>query len=311
MKRVRAGYLLVMTLSDISLTGWWQLLRQGMKDAKADNVGLLAAGTAFYAFLAIFPALIATITLYGLVADPAQVTAQLSGALPGEARALVTDQLTTLAAGNGAALTFGFVVSVLLALWSASNGTSKLMAAVNIAYDEQEERGIVKLRALALLLTAGAIVFVLLSVALVAVVPTVMNVLKLGAVAQATTSVLRLALLIGLIVTALAVLYQVAPDRDAQRFRWLTPGAVIAAALWILGSVAFSLYVNLFGSYSATYGALAGVIVLLLWLLLTSYVVLLGAEINFESERQASPAEGVARREMPAEGRPRRRLVSP
>ncbi|MPY80039.1 MAG: YihY family inner membrane protein [Actinophytocola sp.] len=270
------------TPSDIPAKGWWQILRRGMKDAKADNVPLLAAGVAFYAFLAIFPGLVAALTLYGLVADPSQVTSQLSRVLPNEAQPLISQVTAT----SGAALTVGLVVSVLVALWSASSGTTKLMAAVNVAYDEREGRGGVKLRAIGVALTVAAIVFLLLSVALVAVVPGILNALQLGVVVQVVAGVLRLALLAGLIMVALAALYRVAPDRDAPRFRWVTPGAAIAATLWILGSAAFSLYVNLFGSYSNTYGALAGVIVLMLWLLLTSYVVLLGAEINAESERQ-------------------------
>ncbi|MPY97676.1 MAG: YihY family inner membrane protein [Actinophytocola sp.] len=270
------------TPSDIPAPGWWQILRRGMKDAKADNVPLLAAGTAFYAFLAVFPGLIATLTVYGLVADPAQVTAQLSSALPDGARQLIAQVSTT----GGATLTVGLVVSVLVALWSASSGTTKLVAAVNVAYDEQESRGAIKLRAIGLALTVGAIVFLLTTVALVAVVPGIINALGLGVVAQVVAGVIRLVLLAGLIIAALALLYRLAPDRDAPRFRWVTPGAVIATTLWLVGSVAFSLYVNLFGSYSNTYGALAGVIVFLLWLLLTSYVVLLGAEINAESEHQ-------------------------
>jgi membrane protein len=135
-------------------------------------------------------------------------------------------------------------------------------------------------------LTLGAVVFVLLTLALVAAVPPLLEALRLGVVGTVIAQVVRWGLLIAVIVTALAIVYRMAPDRDAARFRWVSPGAIVAAGLWVLGSLGFSLYVDNFGRYNKTYGALAGVVVFLLWLFLTSYVVLLGAEINAESERQ-------------------------
>jgi membrane protein len=269
--------------------GWWQVTRRAFKEAKADHVPMLAAGVAFFAFLAVFPAIIAAITLYGLVADPQQVAAQvegLAGALPEQAQPLLVEQLGSVASASGGALSLGLVVSLLAALWSASSGTGNLMQAVNLAYDEEETRGFLKLRGTALLLTIGSIVFLLLTLGLVAVVPPLLDSLPLGPVATVLAQVVRWGLLVGLVVAALAVVYRVAPDRDSPKFRWTSTGALVAAALWILGSVAFSLYVNNFGSYNKTYGALAGVVVLLLWLYLTSYTVLLGAEINAEAERQ-------------------------
>jgi len=223
------------------------------------------------------------------VADPQTVARQmqaLAGSLPREAQPLIADQLNTLANGGNGALSIGLVISVLAALWSASTGTSNLMAAVNLAYDQQESRGFLKLRATALALTLGAIVFVLLTLFLVAVVPPLLQALQLGVVGTILAQVLRWALLVGLVVGALAIVYRLAPDRNAPKFAWTSPGALTATVLWMLGSVGFSLYVNNFGSYNKTYGALAGVIVFLLWLYLTSYIILLGAEINAESEKQ-------------------------
>jgi membrane protein len=275
--------------TQIPARGWWQVVRRAFKEASADHVPMLAGGVAFFAFLAVFPALIAGLTLYGLVADPAQVAQQiesLATALPEDARPILLDQLNAVAAASNGALTTGLIISLLAALWSASSGTGNLMQAVNIAYDEDESRGFVKLRAVALALTLGALVFVLVTLTLVAVVPPLLESLQLGIVGTVVAQVVRWGLLLGLIIVALAVVYRVAPDRDAPRFSWVTTGAIVAAALWILGSVGFSLYVNNFGSYNKTYGALAGVVVLMLWLFLTSYIVLLGAEINAESERQ-------------------------
>jgi membrane protein len=252
---------------------------------------MLAAGVAFFAFLAIPPALIAALTLYGLVADPQTVARQmqgLAGSLPREAQPLIADQLNAVVSGSNGALSLGLAVSVLLAVWTASSGTSNLMAAVNIAYDEQETRGFLKLRAIALALTLGAIVFMLLTLFLLAAVPPLLQALQLGIVGTILAQVLRWALLVALVIAALAIVYRLASNRDAPKFVWTSPGAIIATVLWVLGSGLFSLYVNNFGSYNKTYGTLAGIIVFLLWLYLTSYIILLGAEINAEAEKQTA-----------------------
>jgi membrane protein len=275
--------------TEIPPRGWWQVVRRAFKESSADNVPILAGGVAFFAFLAIFPAIIAAISLYGIFADPETVAAQvrdLSAALPEQAQPILADQLQSVASASGGSLGISLVVSLLAALWSASSGTGNLLKAINVAYDEDETRGFLKVRGLALALTLGAIVFVLLTLALVAVVPVVLNVLPLGPVGTVLAQVLRWVLLVALVVAALAVTYRLAPDRDQPRFSWVTTGSLVATVLWIIGSIAFSLYVNNFGSYNKTYGAIAGVVVLMLWLYLTSYIVLLGAEINAESERQ-------------------------
>jgi membrane protein len=279
------------TPAQIPARGWWQVTKRAFAEGKTDNVSILAGGVAFFAFLALFPAMIAAITLYGLVADPATVASQINSMaalLPETARPLIADQLNSVAAASGGALGIGLIVSLLAALWSASGGTMNLIKATNVAYDEDESRGFLKLRGIALLLTLGAVVFVLLAVALVAVVPVLFNALGLAGVGLVIAQVVRWVLLVVLVVAALAIVYRVAPDRDTPRFSWVSTGAIVATLLWVIGSVLFSLYVSNFGSYNKTYGALAGVIVLMLWLYLTCYIVLLGAEINAESEKQTS-----------------------
>jgi membrane protein len=275
--------------TQIPAGGWLQVTKRAFKESSADNVGILAGGVAYFGFLSIFPALIAGISLYGLVADPATIAQQGAGvvaALPEAAQPLIRDQLTAIASTSGGALGFSLILSIVLALWTASGGTGNLMAAINIAYDENETRGFVKRRGTALVLTFGAIIFVLLALALVAVVPVLLNALNLGTFVNVVVQVIRWVLLVVLVIIALAIVYRAAPDRDAPQFKWTSVGALVAAGLWVLGSIAFSLYVNNFGSYNKTYGALAGVVILLLWLYLTSYIVLLGAEINAESEKQ-------------------------
>jgi membrane protein len=275
--------------TQIPAKGWLQVTKRAFKESSKDNVGILAGGIAYAAFLALFPALIAVISLFGLVADPETIARQTNGllvALPESAQPLLRDQITSLTATSGGALGFGFALSMLLALWSASGGTSSLMSAINIAYDEEESRNFLKLRGTALVLTFGAILFMLLTLGLVAVVPAVLNALELGTAINVGVEIVRWTLLVVLIVVALGILYRTAPDRDAPQFKWTSVGAVVAAVLFVVASVAFSFYVNNFGSYNKTYGALAGVIVLLLWLYLTAYIILLGAEINAESEKQ-------------------------
>lgn len=275
--------------TEIPARGWWQIVRRAFAESSKDNVSMLAAGVAFFGFLAIFPALIALVSLYGLVANPEQAAAtvrSVTSALPSNVQPLIADQLGSVASGSNGGLTTGLIIATLAALYSASSGTQNLIAAVNIAYDESENRNFLKLRGLALALTLGAILFILVAIALVAVAPIVLG--YLGTVGQIVGQIVRWVLLVVLVVLGLAAVYRLAPDRDAPRFRWVSLGSAVATVLWIAGSVVFSFYVNNFGSYNKTYGALAGVVVLLLWLYLTSYIVLLGAEINSESELQTA-----------------------
>ena len=252
---------------------------------------IIGGGVAFFGFLAIFPALIALISLYGLVASPETVARQvdnLAKNLPQSAAELISTQLKDITSNSGGALTVGLIVAILGALWSASGGIGNLITAVNLAYDEVETRGFVKLKATALALTIGGIVFVLIAFGLVAVVPAVINALPLGVVGTVLAQIATYVVLLAMFAGGLAVVYRVAPDRDAPRFRWVSLGSVIVTVVWALVSVAFSFYVNHFGSYNKTYGAIAGVIVLMLWLYITCYLVLLGAEINSEAEHQTA-----------------------
>lgn len=272
---------------EIPAKGWFQIAKRGLAESKADNVPLMAAGMAYYAFLAIFPAIIAAVLLYSFFADPATIVKQvdaLGSAIPADIKQTITDQIA-LAAGNGK-VGFGAVVAILVALFSASAGMSNLMTAVNICYDEEETRGFVKKRLVALVLTVGAIVFFLLVVSLIAVLPIVLGFLGTNGFVLFLVQAARWLLIVVVITVALAVLYRVAPDRDAPKLRWVSVGAGIATLLWLLASIGLSIYVTQFGSYAKTYGAIAGIVILLLWLFVSAYAILLGAEINAESEQQ-------------------------
>jgi membrane protein len=275
--------------TDIPRRGWVQIAKRAWKEAQADQIPLIAAGVAFYSFMALFPALIAGLLLYGLVRSPAEIQAQAADwtkTLPSDAASLITDQLKTLAESDHQSLGIGLVVALALALWSAAGGVGNIVTAVNIAYDEEETRGFVKRKALALGLTVGAIVFVVLILGLVAVAPAVLDHVVGSGPARWGLELGRWLLLIVAMNTVLAVLYRLAPDRADAKFRWVSVGAATATLVWLVASVAFSVYVDNFGSYGKTYGALAGVVVLLLWLWMTMFVVLLGAELNAEAEQQ-------------------------
>jgi membrane protein len=277
--------------SEIPPRGWFAILRRVKAEVKEDNVTLLAAGVAFYAMLAIFPAIIAVVTVYGMVADPNQVESQVSEfakGLPSGADALLTEQLRNVVDAGRQALSIGLAISLLVVLWSASSGVQGLVKGLNLVYDEQETRGFLKLRGLSLLLTLGAILVTVVALALIAVFPGVVDGLGLGQAAELAASIARWVVLALLVLVALAVVYRFAPDRANPRWRWVSWGAVVALVLWLLGSVGFSWYVDNFGKYNQTYGALAAVIILLLWLFLSSFAVLFGAELDAEIERQTA-----------------------
>ena len=277
--------------SEIPWRGWKQVLKRAWAENNADNMPIIAGGVAFFGFLAIFPSLLALISIYGLVASPEQAATQVesfTAGLPQSAQTLIREQVTAITDNAGGALTLGLVFSILGALWSSSGGVSNLVKAVNIAYDEVETRNFLKLRALSLALTLGAIVFVVLTIGLVAVLPVVLDALPLGAVGTVLAQIGRWIALLFVVAGSLAVLYRVAPDRDAPQLRWVSLGSVVVTVVWALVSLGFTFYVNNFGSYDATYGAIAGVIVLMLWLYLTCFLVLLGAEINAEAEHQTA-----------------------
>jgi membrane protein len=268
-----------------------QVVKRGGKEAKADQVPLLAAGVAFYAFLAIFPALIAVVSIYGLFADPSAIATRLNSmaaALPSQAKQVIIDQVTALTTRGRSTLGIGLIVSVVIALWSASAGVSNLLTAINVAYDEEEKRGFVKKRLLSLGLTLGAIVFMVIVLGLVAVLPPLLKAVFGAGALRWILQILGWLILVVLVAAVLAIIYRLAPDRDAPKMRWVSVGAVVATVIWLVASIGFSIYASTFGNYAKTYGVFAGIVILLFWLWLTMYAILLGAEINAESEQQTA-----------------------
>jgi membrane protein len=275
--------------SEIPKAGWLDVLARVWGGIGALNLGMVAAGVAFSEFFALFPALAAAVSLYGLLADPATVESQmgaLGGVLPGDVAGLVRGQMQQLAGSSGGSLGLSFGVAVVVALWGATSGVKALITGLDIVYREEEKRGFLRLNLLALGLTLAAIVFGLVALALVAGLPAVLGFLPLGEAGKTIASVLRWPLLAVLVLGALVVVYRYGPSRDRARWRWVSWGAAAAALLWLAGSALFSLYVGHFGQFNKTYGSFAAVAVLLLWFELTAFSVLLGGLLDAELERQ-------------------------
>ncbi len=220
-----------------------------------------------------------------------------SGVLPGSAQSLIGGELHTLVNSPNSALGIGVVIGILIALWSASRGMSGIISALDIAYGQKETRSFFRFNLIALVLTFGVIIGGLIVIALVAGLPAVLS----GSGATATTRwvayVVEWPLLIIFVMGMLALLYRFAPNRDEPKWEWVSPGAIVGTALWVVGSVLFTVYVSHFSDYNKTYGSLGAIIALLTWLWLSAYVVLLGAEINAQSERQTRRDSTVGRPE--------------
>ena len=286
--------------TDIPPRGWKDVLIRTKEEAKADNVPLLAGGVAFFALLALVPGLVALVSLYGLVADPTEVERQvrdLLGAAPREVRELIRTQLRSIIEGSDTGIGLGAVIGLLLALYSASSGMKHMVSAINAAYDEQETRKFVKLRLVALALTFGAVAFLAVTFAVVTLLPALLEGTALGETGRTVINVLRWPVLAAAMVVGLGVLYRFAPDRDEPRWQWVSAGAVVATLLWVGASIGFSVYAANFGKFNETYGSLGAVIVTMLWLFITAYVVIGGAELNAELERQTARDTTTGRRQ--------------
>lgn len=277
--------------TDIPRRGWWDILLRVNDKISRTNASLIAAGLAFYAFLAIPSALSALVALYGLVFNPAQVGQQISamqGVMPGEAIKLVSQELTTITSSSNSKLGLALAFSVLIALWSARSGASSLISALNIAYEETEKRSFIRFQLDAFAMTVAITLFAILALALIAFLPAVIGLLPLGSFDKLLAQVVRWPILIVLVMLSLAAIYRFAPSREQAKWRWVSPGAVVATVLWLLGSALFSVYVSNFASYDKTYGSLGAVVVLLMWLYVTSFVIILGAALNAEIEHQTA-----------------------
>ena len=268
--------------------GWLDILSRTGNRISIDNITIVAAGVAFYAFVAVVPTLAAIIGIYGLVSDPSQVGQQVTAfarILPREVLPVLEQQLTRITSNTQAA-GISALVGVLVALYGAASATKALIQGLNICYGEREKRGFIRLNLIALVLTFAIIAGALIALALVAVLPALLEHLSFGLAIDTLLSWARWPILVGGFIFGLALMYRYAPSREDAKWSWVSWGATAAALLWVAGSALFSLYVAKFGSYDKTYGSLAAIVVFLMWLYLSAFAVLLGAELNSEMERQ-------------------------
>lgn len=269
--------------------GWQDVLWRMYREIEDDRVFDMAAAVAFFGMLALFPTLLATVSLYSLLADADDVVRQvnaLSSVLPPSARTVILGQLNEIGNESSTGLRLGVALSIAVALFSASGGVAALMRGVNNAYDETETRGWIRFRLLAFLFTVGFAVFVIVSVASITLLPTVLSFAGVEASVQGLLKGARWPALAAATMVGLGVLYRYAPNRTPAKWQWVTPGAVLATLIWTLSSVAFSVYAENYGSFNKTYGTLAGFVVLGFWMFLSSLAILLGAELNAELEHQ-------------------------
>lgn len=276
-----------MVLDRMTRRQWTALAKAVKTRMESHNLILVAAGVAFYAFLALIPALVAVVSFYGLLANPADVTRQvndLSGALPHEARAFMTSQLHSIIASSSAGVTLALVVGIAAAVWSASAAMVSLVRGIDLAQGRRERRKFVAQRGLAVALTAGAAALVIVIVLLVASAPPLLASAGIGDIGRWVLNVARWPLVALIMVFALAALYHVVGGRSGlPRVGW---GPVIGAAVWLLASALFALYTANFSSYSKTYGTLASIVVVLLWLWLGALAALIGAEVDAQAGTQ-------------------------
>ncbi|MCJ2015200.1 YihY/virulence factor BrkB family protein [Methylobacterium sp. J-076] len=283
--------------TEIPASGWKDILLRTYRDVGENRIMLVSAGVTFFTLLAIFPAVAALVSLYGLVADPSTIAGQLrslQGILPQGALEIVGEQVARLNEKGSTTLGLSLFVGLALSVWSANGGMKHVFDALNLVYNEREKRPFVTLNLVSLAFTAGALLLLTLALASVVVVPLVLSFIGLGEGAW-WLSLLRWPVLVVAVLFALALLYRYGPSRDAPRWRWATPGSALAALLWLGGSLLFSWYVANFGKYNQTYGSLGAAIGFMTWIWLSTTIVLLGAQVNAEMEHQTAEDTTVGR----------------
>jgi membrane protein len=277
--------------AQIPIKGWWAVLKRVAFQFNDHRLMAEAASVVFFVLLAIFPAIAALVSLYGLFADPKTISnqlASLSNVIPGGGLGIIKDQVTRVAGNGGGKLGFGLAIGLAASLWSANAGMKALFDVLNVAYGEREKRGFVRLTLITMGFTVASLVFVMLALAAVVVVPIVLHFVGLDNTLTVLVDVLRWPLMLVVVSALLAVIYRYGPSRQHAHWRWVSWGGGFAAVGWVVVSLAFSYYVSNFGSYNKTYGSLGAAIGFMTWIWISVMVVLIGAELNAELEHQTA-----------------------
>ncbi|MBZ9657300.1 YihY/virulence factor BrkB family protein [Phyllobacterium lublinensis] len=277
--------------AEIPALGWRDVLYRVYQSLEQDRVMLIAAGSTFYLLLALFPALTAFVSLYGFLADRATVAGNISllaGILPNDAIGLIRAQLEALATQDVKALGVGFLLGLMVALWSANNGFKAIFEALNVAYGEDERRSFLRLNLISFLFTFGGLFFGIVLIAVLGIIPPVLDILGLAGWSEALIRIARWPLMAIIVALAISLIYRFGPDREYAKWRWLSIGAVLSALVWIIASAGFTFYLSNFADYNATYGTLGAVVGLMMWTWISLIILILGAELNAELEHQTA-----------------------
>jgi len=277
--------------TQIPWSGWKRVLRRTAREVATDRISLVAAGCAFYATLALFPAISMLVSIYGLVFDPATVGPQLAvlrDLVPPPAFQLISDRVQMLVSKPPGTLTFSLALSIVIALWSASTGTKSILGALNLAYEERETRSFVRFQLTALGMTLGGILAAVAGLAALLLLPAAVALLHISAYAALIARMASFGLLLLFVLLSLSLLYRFGPSRRSAGWHWVTPGSLLATILWLLASALFSFYVQHLASYDSTYGPLGAVVGVMMWFYVSALVVMIGAELNAELELQTA-----------------------
>jgi membrane protein len=271
--------------------GWCDILWRTYREMNSDRLLSIAGGVSFFVLLAIFPAVTALVSAYGLFFNTSTITDNLSllnDVVPDNVLSIVHEQASRIASNSGRALSIGFVVGIVASLWSAMSGVKAIIDALNVIYEQKEGRNVLKLNVVALVFTLAGFAAFLLAIAAIVVLPLILSPIGLGSMTETLTRIARWPVLLVVLLIGLAVLYRYGPDRRAARWQWVSVGSVFAAVTWIAASFLFSWYLTSFANYNATYGSLGAVVGLMIWLWISTILVLLGAELNAEMEHQTA-----------------------
>jgi membrane protein len=277
------------TPNQIPVKGLKDVLWRVVSEVIEDRVSLIAAGVTYYLLLALFPALGALVSLYGFVADPTTIAAHigfLSEIFPHGSFDLILSQLTALTQQKPGALSLGFVTGLLIAIWSANNGVKALCDAMNVAYGEEEKRGIIEFNLLSLTFTFGLLIIAVVLIFAIGVMPAILAFVWLGPWTDLLTRLARWPIILALVMSGIVLLYHYGPSRERAKLVWLSWGAVFSTLLWLLSSFGFSYYLDHFANYNATYGTLGALIGFMVWIWISVIIVIVGAELNAELEHQ-------------------------